>query len=52
LTIALVSEILTRLQLKRHNPSAALTHYTTAHTAQLGAAKDLERIEQEWNALN
>jgi hypothetical protein len=42
-----------QLEHKRHNPTAAHTHYTTAHTlyTQLGAAKDLERIEQEWNAL-
>jgi tetratricopeptide (TPR) repeat protein len=44
---------LARLEIKRHNPAAAQTHYTTAHTlyTQLGAAKDLEKIEQEWNAL-
>jgi tetratricopeptide (TPR) repeat protein len=44
---------LAQLETKRHNPTAAQTHYTTAHTlyTQLGAAKDLEKIEQEWNAL-
>jgi tetratricopeptide (TPR) repeat protein len=44
---------LMQLEIKRHNPTAAQTHYTTAHNlyTQLGAAKDLERIEQEWNAL-
>ena len=40
------------LERKRNNPTQAQTHYTTAHTLfqQLGAAKELERIEQEWQA--
>jgi tetratricopeptide (TPR) repeat protein len=44
---------LARLETKRHNPTAAQTHYTIAHNlyTQLGAAKDLKKIEQEWNAL-
>jgi hypothetical protein len=36
---------LAQLETKRHNPTAAQTHYTTAHTlyTQLGAAKDGEK---------
>jgi transcriptional regulator with XRE-family HTH domain len=51
--IAEVHYRLMQLEIKRHNPTAAQTHYTTAQTlyTQLGAAKDLEKIEQEWNAL-
>jgi tetratricopeptide (TPR) repeat protein len=51
--IAEVHYRLMQLETKRHDPTAAHTHYTTAHTlyTQLGAAKDLEKIEQEWNAL-
>jgi tetratricopeptide (TPR) repeat protein len=51
--IAATNWDLAQLETKRHNPTAAQTHYTTAHTlyTQLGAAKDREKIEQEWNAL-
>jgi tellurite resistance-related uncharacterized protein len=36
---------------KRNNPELAQQHYNTAHQIfqQLGAAKDLERIEREWH---
>jgi hypothetical protein len=45
--IGWTSSILTVLELKRHDPTAAQTHYTIANTlyTQLGAAKDLEKIE-------
>jgi tetratricopeptide (TPR) repeat protein len=44
---------LMQLELKRHNPDRAQQHYAIAHQlfTQLGAAKDLEEIEQEWNAM-
>jgi hypothetical protein len=37
----------------KNNPDRAQQHYAIAHQlfTQLGAAKDLERIEQEWNAI-
>jgi len=37
---------------KRGNPALAQHHYTTAVDifTRLGAAKDLERIQQEWSA--
>ena len=41
---------LARLYRTKGNPDLAQTHYATAHRlfTQLGAAKDLERIEKEW----
>ncbi len=41
---------LARLERRRNNTELAQQHYNTAHQIfqQLGAAKDLERIEQEW----
>jgi tetratricopeptide (TPR) repeat protein len=40
-----------RLQRKRGNTEVAQQHYDTAHQIfqQLGAAKDLERIDREWH---
>ncbi|OUL21972.1 hypothetical protein BV372_31080 [Nostoc sp. T09] len=40
------------LERKRGNLELAQQHYQTAHQLfqQLGAAKDLEEIEKEWNA--
>ncbi|MEG4961146.1 MULTISPECIES: hypothetical protein [unclassified Microcoleus] len=42
---------LARLERQRNNPELAQQHYNTAHQIfqQLGAAKDLERIEREWH---
>lgn len=42
---------LAQLHRAKNNPTLATTHYTTAHQlySQLGAAKDLEKIEQEWS---
>jgi TolA-binding protein len=44
---------LMQLELKRNNPDRAHQHYQTAHQlySQLRAAKDLEKIEREWNAI-
>ncbi len=41
---------LAQLERRRGNPELAQQHYDTAHQIfqQLGAAKELERIEQEW----
>jgi tetratricopeptide (TPR) repeat protein len=41
-----------QLERQRGNPQQAETYYTIAHQlfTQLGAAKDLEKIEQEWQA--
>ncbi|MCD8486529.1 MAG: tetratricopeptide repeat protein [Desertifilum sp.] len=43
---------LAQLWRKRGNPEKAQEYYTTAHQLyqQLGAVKDLERIEREWNS--
>ncbi|TAF21922.1 MAG: tetratricopeptide repeat protein [Oscillatoriales cyanobacterium] len=43
---------LARLERKRNNPELAQQHYNSAHQIfqQLGAAKDLERIEREWES--
>ena len=42
---------LARLERQRNNPELAQQHYNTAHQIfqQLGAAKDLEKIEREWH---
>ncbi|OCQ91693.1 hypothetical protein BCD67_09315 [Oscillatoriales cyanobacterium USR001] len=42
---------LARLERKRNNTELAQQHYNTAHQIfqQLGAVKDLERIEREWH---
>ncbi|MFH7027756.1 MAG: tetratricopeptide repeat protein [Heteroscytonema crispum UTEX LB 1556] len=43
---------LARLERQRGNTEIAQQHYNTAHQIfqKLGAAKDLEKIEQEWNS--
>jgi tetratricopeptide (TPR) repeat protein len=43
-----------RLYRAKNNPDLAQQHYNTAHQlfTQLGAAKDLEKIEQDWNNAN
>ncbi|MEH2312139.1 MAG: tetratricopeptide repeat protein [Nostoc sp.] len=51
--IHLVAEVnydLARLERKRSNTELAQQHYNTAHQIfqQLGTAKDLEKIEREW----
>jgi tetratricopeptide (TPR) repeat protein len=45
---------LARLYRAKNNPDLAQQHYNTAHQlyTQLGAAKDLEKIEQDWNNAN
>jgi hypothetical protein len=45
---------LAQLYRAKNNPDLAHQHYTTAHQlfTQLGAAKDLEKIEQDWNNAN
>jgi tetratricopeptide (TPR) repeat protein len=42
---------LAQLYRQQQNPTLAQHHYTTAHQlfTQLGAQKDIEKIEQEWN---
>jgi tetratricopeptide (TPR) repeat protein len=42
---------LARLERQRNNPELAQQHYNSAHQIfkQLGAAKDLEKIEREWH---
>ncbi|MEG4288328.1 tetratricopeptide repeat protein [Microcoleus sp. C2C3] len=49
--IAEVNYYLARLERSRGNTEVAQQHYDTAHQIfqQLGAAKDLERIEREWH---
>jgi hypothetical protein len=44
---------LAQLYRAKANPQLAQQHYTTAHQlfTQLGAMKDLEKIEQEWNEV-
>jgi chromosome partitioning protein len=53
-SIAEVRWDLARLQLRKSNQPLAEQYYQTAHKifSELGAAKDLERIESEWSALN
>ena len=48
--IAETTWLLAKLHRTKGNPDLAQTHYATAHRlfTQLGAAKDLERIEKEW----
>jgi hypothetical protein len=43
---------LAQLYRQRNNPDIAQKHYNTAHQIfqQLGAAKDLEKIEREWES--
>jgi tetratricopeptide (TPR) repeat protein len=43
---------LARLERKRNNPELAQQYYNTAHQIfqQLGAAKDLEKIDREWES--
>jgi len=50
--IAVINYDLARLERKRNNPELAQQHYNTAHQIfqQLGAAKDLEKIEREWES--
>jgi tetratricopeptide (TPR) repeat protein len=45
---------LARLERKRGNTEVAQQHYDTAHQIfqQLGAAKDLERIDREWHSTD
>jgi len=45
---------LARLERKRGNTELAQQHYDTAHQIfkQLGAAKDLERIDREWHSTD
>jgi tetratricopeptide (TPR) repeat protein len=45
---------LAQLYRAKNNPDRAQQHYAIAHQlfTQLGAAKDLEKIEQEWNAMS
>jgi Tfp pilus assembly protein PilF len=45
---------LAQLYRAENNPDLAQQHYNTAHQlySQLGAAKDLEKIEQDWNNAN
>jgi len=49
--IAEVNYCFARLERKRGNTEVAQQHYDTAHQIfqQLGAAKDLERIDREWH---
>jgi|GEM_PF-1161983 len=49
--IAVVNYCFARLERKRGNTEVAQQHYDTAHQIfqQLGAAKDLERIDREWH---
>ncbi|WP_445242720.1 hypothetical protein [Microcoleus sp. S28C3] len=52
--IAAVNYDLARLERKRGNTEVAQQHYDTAHQIfqQLGAAKDLERIDREWHSTD
>ncbi|MEG4057680.1 MULTISPECIES: tetratricopeptide repeat protein [unclassified Microcoleus] len=52
--IAEVNYYLARLERKRGNTEVAQQHYDTAHQIlqQLGAAKDLERIDREWHSTD
>jgi Tetratricopeptide repeat len=52
--IAEVNWDLARLELRKSNQPLAEQYYQTAHQmfSELGAAKDLERIEREWSALH
>ncbi len=52
--IAEVNYCFARLHRKRGNTEVAQQHYDTAHQIlqQLGAAKDLERIEREWHSID
>jgi RNA polymerase-interacting CarD/CdnL/TRCF family regulator len=52
--IAEVNYDLARLERKRGNTEVAQQHYDTAHQIfqQLGAAKDLERIDREWHSTD
>jgi len=45
---------LAQLYRAKNNPALAQQHYTTAHQlfTQLGAKKDLEKIEKEWGMEN
>jgi tetratricopeptide (TPR) repeat protein len=45
---------LARLQRKRGNTEVAQQHYDTAHQIfqQLGAAKDLEKIDRQWHSTD
>jgi tetratricopeptide (TPR) repeat protein/transcriptional regulator with XRE-family HTH domain len=51
--IAEINWELAQLYRAKNNPDRAQQHYAIAHQlyTQLGAAKDLEKIEQEWNAM-
>jgi tetratricopeptide (TPR) repeat protein len=53
----LIAEInwhFSKLYRAKNNPDRAQQHYNIAHQlyTQLGAAKDLEKIEQDWNNAN
>ena len=52
--IAEVNYCFARLERKRGNTEVAQQHYDTAHQIfqQLGAAKDVERIEKEWHSID
>jgi len=52
--IAEVNYDLARLERKRGNTEVAQQHYDTAHQIfqQLGAAKDLEKIDREWHKFD
>jgi tetratricopeptide (TPR) repeat protein len=52
--IAEVNYCSARLERKRGNTEVAQQHYDTAHQIfqQLGAAKDLERIDREWHSTD
>jgi tetratricopeptide (TPR) repeat protein len=52
--IAEVNYYFARLERKRDNTEVAQQHYDTAHQIfqQLGAAKDLERIDREWHSTD
>jgi hypothetical protein len=52
--IAEVKWNLARREFRKSNQPLAEQYYQTAHKifSELGAAKDLERIESEWSALN
>jgi hypothetical protein len=45
---------LAQLYRAKNNPDLAQQHYNIAHQlySQLGAAKDLEKIEREWGEAN
>jgi tetratricopeptide (TPR) repeat protein len=52
--IAEVNYCFARLERKRGNTEVAQQHYDTAHQIfqQLGAAKDLERIDRQWHSTD